>query len=351
MERIPKAKEILKKEWTDIDVLGWRYNTLSSIELITASIKGVARQTKDKAEILKLAGLNGILNPIKSFYVKDHLSLEELFLFSRDLNILVVSSESLQDLLDRSIDQYKEKTDFSLILKKKGADLIGKSLDLMKSLDLKSYEFLTTGIWRSNFPIKYYRAEQSLCNSANLYEENKKYTIILLLYSISSYLITIAELLSKLDCCRLQDFDLFLIKTMEKDAEGSELAMKVIKTFKDIIRTGREDKKVLDQILEKNFSLINIFPEFKFYSGILKECWKKNFAVFLAIRIIDFLMLTYADKEIYINVENLPKPLFPASKNVEDALYLIRFILLKFIKERNLPRLKTFCKNFNILTS
>ncbi len=69
MEHIPAALKILKREWTDIDVLGWKYEPYSGIRRITASAKGKAKNTKDKGEIFKLAGVNQIYSPIISYYI------------------------------------------------------------------------------------------------------------------------------------------------------------------------------------------------------------------------------------------------------------------------------------------
>jgi len=349
MEYIKKAKQVLKRPWTDIDVLAWRYDPFSSINIITASIKGEAKQTKDKAEIFKLAGINQILKPVTSYYVKNNPSIEELFLFASNLNISIISKSALNDMLNRCLLKYFDnEIKKDLILTETGANLIGEALNFFKDTNPELYDFITSDMWNTKFPIKYYLAEQCFIKTSEFVNKDDQKSIILLLYSFSNYLIVIAELISKLDCCRFTDLDLFLIKTMEMDASGADLARNVYTAF---IEGLKKVKSVVEiqAISNEAYSPERFFPHYKRYSDILKECWKKNTALFTAIRIIDFLLFNFVEKGDFFDAEKLPSDYFPELQLNKEALYLIRFILLNFFNKMKLRLLHTFGKLFNIL--
>lgn len=350
MEHIKKAKEVLTKEWTDIDLLAWRYDPFLGIRKITASVKGKAKNVKDKAEIFKLAGINKVINPYVSYYIKDNPSLEELFLFAKKLNINIISKAALDDIYNRSLTQFKSGDNqiINPILTSKGANKIGLALNQFKEKNKALYEFITVEIWNSKFPLKYYLAEECLIWTVRNFNKDNPLSIILLLYAFSNYLIVITELISMVDCCRLTDLEVFLIKTMELDAEGAELARNVYTAFIEGLKNV-ESKTDLDAIRSKSYSPEKFFPEFSRYKNILKECWKKNIALFTSIRILDFLLFSYVENQILYDIEKLPQYYFNSEKLNTDALYIIRFVISHFIDFKKLNSFKLFGKLFNFL--
>lgn len=349
MEYIKKAKEVLKKEWTDIDVLGWKYKPFLGIRKITTSVKGKAKNVKDKEEIFKLAGINQLIHPAASYYIKDNPSLEELFLFARDLNINIISKSALNDMFNRSLLNIKDENQKNTpILTSKGANIIGKALNKFKTKNQSLYEFITVDVWSSKFPLKYYLAEECLILTTKNFNKDDDNSIILLLYAFSNYLIVISELISKVDCCRLTDLDLFLVKTMELDATGSEIARNVYNAFINGLKNVKI-KAQLDAIRSESYSPERFLPEFSRYVNILKESWKKNLALFTSIRILDFLLFHYVETQTFFDVEKLPSKYFFSKSLNTEALYLIRHIITHFANNKKLNSLLLFGKLFNIL--
>ncbi len=250
-------------------------------------------------------------------------------------------------MLDRSINQFGNKS-YHIILKQKGVNEIGKALKDFKQLFTNLYQFSTTDLWNSTFPLKYYLSEESFISMAQLFEEKENYSSIILLYVFSNYFITISEIISKVECCRLIDFNLFLMKTMEAEASGSEMAKNVYNTFTEILRTVKTEEKII-KIANTVYRPERFFPEFKRYSKLLKECWKKNYALFNTVRIIDFLMINLAETSTYFNVDDLPLNHFPNLNINKDSLYLIRLVLSHFIENKKTQKLANFGKLFNIL--
>jgi len=104
-------------------------------------------------------------------------------------------------------------------------------------------------------------------------------------------------------------------------------------------------KKTVENL---TFTTNIILPGFQDYLDLFKQFWLKNYAIFQSIRIIDWLFLSLAESSVLKNVEELPPNWFFPSQIIREALFLLRFLLERKIKELNQPKLKEFEKKFNI---
>lgn len=320
------------KELTDLDILGWKYMPFIGIIKITASAKGEAKNVSHTSEIFKLKGVNNLFKPLQSFYIHDSSPTDELYWFSKELGIEILSKSSLV-----SINNRKE---FFFNLTEKGANRISESLLILK--DISKYYFITSEFWLSQKPEKFYRLEgllkESIIKFSNI-EEDKNF--LLILYLISLYIISIIEILEVVQNTSQADFNFKMKLAMYGGKD-------IYKNTTDLIDVMNAFLKTQDHAKQNIFKYDAFIPNFEAHSELIRRAFLNIESTFITLRCFDFLILNFAENGKILDINSVIDDFTKSPTKKIKSLELLRHIFI-YLSQNISSNFRSVAKKLNIL--
>lgn len=319
-------------EITDLDVFGWKYIPCVGILKLTGSAKGEAKNVSHKTEILKLKGVNNYFKPIQSFYIHDSSPTDELYWFAKKLSIDILSKASIISMNNR-IEKKLEITDI-------GAKSLMKAI--IRAKKLNKYDFLTSQVWITKNPDKIYKLEGLLNESIKDFKDlDVKFNLIFVLYIISTYIISIVEILEQIHNSTIKDYSFKLKLAMYGGDDTFKTVVDLIDGFNLLLKNQYNEVNNL-------YKYESFIPRFEKHSDLIKHFFINVEIIFDAIRILDYIIFTYAEKDDLIDINNILDDFIDSKKKQEKLLGFFRH-LFEYFKQNINQNYDTVAKKLNIL--
>lgn len=319
-------------EITDLDVFGWKYIPSIGIIKITGSAKGKAKNISHKTEILKLKGVNNYFKPIQSFYIHDTSPTDELYWFAKKLSIEILSKSSIISLNNR-IEKIFEITE-------KGAKSLMKSI--IRAKQLNKYDFITSQVWISKNPDKIYKIEGLLEDGIKSFQNlDEKYDMLFILYLISTYIISVIEILEQVHNTTINDFPFKLKLAMYGGEDTFKTVVDLIDGFNVLLKKQYNESKNI-------YQYESFIPRFDKHSELIKHFFVNFEIIFDALRIVDYIIFNYAENDVLLDINNLIDKFADSEKKKIKLLGFLRH-LFEFFKQNINPKYEKVAKKLNIL--
>lgn len=318
-------------EITDLDILGWKYIPFIGVIKVTGSAKGNIKNVSHKSEIFKLKGVNSYFSPIQSFYIHESSPTDELYWFAKNMGIEILSKHSIISMSNR-IENF-------FTLTNKGANILSDAI--LRAKEINKYDFLTSLIWISKTPDKIYKLEGLLADSIKDFNDfEDQINMIYILYLISTYIVTLIQILEMVHNTSSSDFPFKLKLALYGGKDIYRNVVDLIDGFNEYITKQYNESK-------KTFEYESYIPRFEKHSELIRHFFINIEVVYTIIRVIDYLIFNYAENGVILDINDIISNFSDSEEKKKKSLGLLRH-LFTYLKNYINPEYQNVAIKLNI---